>query len=419
MKRTTKYILDKLILISIVFICLSIYLPPLFKSLSLTLIILILIISFISQTHKPKANLNKAFILPIAFYLLHIIGALYSCDKTEAIFDLQVKLPILVLPIIFLFIPKKFLEKDYLSKYSFTILIGLIISIFYCFSSSIIRSIINSTPLISEISYTKLAASRHPSYLSLFASIGLILNYIIPIKDIIKISDIAGKLIKLLIFSLITFFLVMLNSRSGLIGMSIAYIWIIYDMFYNKKERIQSLIAFAIIGLVYISIFNLNILNTRYTNAVEGIKETHTKDHGENSMSQRRFIYVNSLELILEKPIYGQGIGDVKLSLENLYKEKNVEFYSYLNAHNQFLQTTMGLGIMGLLLLVLLFFIPIINIIRSREYYLLTIYLIMGFAFLFESMLERSMGAYFFIIIYLLTNIYSKNHYRKLGYLNI
>ena len=136
-------------------------------------------------------------------------------------------------------------------------------------------------------------------------------------------------------------------------------------------------------------------------------------------MSQRKFIYGSSLNLILEKPLFGQGTGDVRKSLNNLYEKNNVKFYSYLNAHNQFIQTTIALGLIGLIIILLLFIIPIINIIKSREYYLIAIYLIIGFSFLFESMLDRSMGAYFFILIYILSNIYIEDRNTNLRYLNL
>ncbi|MCK9163233.1 MAG: O-antigen ligase family protein [Bacteroidales bacterium] len=419
MKDKTKCLLNKLIFLSILFICLSIYLPPFFKSLSLTILALVLSVSFLLKAYSPKPNLNKAFILPIIFYSLHIIGLFYSSDKSEAIFDLQVKLPILILPLLFLFMPDKFLTKNYLFKYSIAIVIGLIINIFYCFTDGIIRSITNSSTLISEITYTKLSASLHPSYLSLFASVGLILSYIIPLEEMFKIRSNMVRIIKIAIASIITFFILMLNSRSGLIVLTIAYIWIIYDMFFLRKRRYQSIIILLIISISYIAIFNLNALSNRYNTAIESITETHTTNQGANSMSQRKFIYGSSLNLILEKPLFGQGTGDVRKSLNNLYEKNNVKFYSYLNAHNQFIQTTIALGLIGLIIILLLFIIPIINIIKSREYYLIAIYLIIGFSFLFESMLDRSMGAYFFILIYILSNIYIEDRNTNLRYLNL
>ncbi len=419
MKDKTRILFDKSILLSILFVCLSIYLPPFFKSLSLTIFALLLIVSFVSKAYLPKLNLNKAFLLPILFYALHVVGVFYSSDKNEALFDLQVKLPILILPILFLFLPEKFLTKTYLFKYSIAIVIGLIINIFYCFTDGIIRSITNFTPLISEITYTKLSVSLHPSYLSMFASVGLILNYIIPFEEVFKLKEVSVRIIKICIASLITFFILMLNSRSGLIVMTVAYAWIIYNMFFVQKKKAHSIVILILITIFYTTIFNLDILNKRYNTAIESITETQTTNYGSSSMTQRKFIYTSGLKLILEKPVFGQGTGDVRQSLNKIYEESDVHFYSYLNAHNQFLQTNIALGLVGLIILVLLFIIPITKIIRSKEYYLLIIYLIIGFSFLFESMLDRSMGAYFFAIMYVLTNTYLEKKTKSLSYLNL
>ena len=43
---------------------------------------------------------NKAAVLLVAFYLMHVIGLLYTSDFQYALKDLRVKLPILLLPFI-------------------------------------------------------------------------------------------------------------------------------------------------------------------------------------------------------------------------------------------------------------------------------------------------------------------------------
>lgn len=410
MKAKTKNIIDKTFVISIILICLSVYLPPLFKSLSITFLTLLIIISYLSKVYILKFNLNKSNILLLIFYFIHIIGVLYSYDKDEAIFDLEVKLPLIFFPLIFIFIPQKFISKQYFWIGSITIIIGLICNIFYCFGIGIIRSINNSLPLIPEISYTKLSAKLHPSYLSLFASVSLVLTYVIPLKEQFKINNKTNSVIKAILFVIITFFILMLNSKSGIIVMTIAYIWIISNMFFVKKERIISLATLFLIAISYISIFNIEILNVRYSSAIENISEKYATNPNESSMSQRKFIYKNSIKLILEKPMFGQGTGDVRNSLSKLYEASNVQFYSYLNAHNQFIQTTIALGLVGLIILLLLFLSPVINIISQKKYFLLTIFIIIGVSFLFESMLDRNMGSYFFALIYMLSNSYLQDN---------
>ena len=409
MKDKTTKIIDKMIISAIIFICLSIYLPPQFKTLSILLLALILIIIFFSKVYILKPNPNKLILLPILFYSLHIIGLFYSENTKEALFDLEVKLPIIILPILFLFIPPKFLTKENFWKYTIAIIIGLILNILFCFTEGIIRSVSNSSPLISEITYTNLTGNLHPSYLSLFASVALILNYEIPLKDNFQIKETTSAIIKIILSSIITFFILMLNSKTGIIIMAISYIWIIHNMFYVQKKRIKSIIIFLLVLISFTTIYSLDTLSKRHNTAIENITTSQSSKPETSSITQRKFIYKNSIKLILEEPLFGQGIGDVRKSLNKLYEQSNVHFYSYLNAHNQFIQTTIALGLLGLMILLLIFIIPSIIIIKHKQYFLLTIYIIIGISFLFESMLDRNMGSYFFSLIYILSIIYIDN----------
>ncbi len=411
MKYKTKNIIDKYILISMIFICLSIYLPPFFKSISITFLASSIILAYLTKSYSLKLNLNfnKHNLLLLMLYLLYVIGVFYSSDIKEAFFDLEVKLPIIIFPILFLFLPQNFLSKRKFWLYATAIISGLIINIFFCFISGIIRSINDSLPLIPEISYTKLTISSHPSYASLFSSIALILVYRIPSKELFKISKKTNHIIKAISFFIITVFILMLKSRSGFIAMTIVSIWIIFDIFIIEKRKIISLITLFLISILYITIFNLNQFSGRYYNAIDKMSDkTTTNQPNENSMSQRKFIYSNSLNIILEKPFFGYGTGDVKRTLNKLYNKEQTNFKSYLNAHDQFLQTSIALGLIGLILLILVFILPIINMFNQKEYFLVTIFLIIVAGFLFESMLEREMGTYFFGLIYVLSNSYMR-----------
>lgn len=405
MKLKTKYIIDKFVFFSIVFICLSIFLPPFFKPLAITFLAFSTLFAFTTKTYEIKPLFDKKIILFLIFFSLHIIGVFNSSNKDSALFDIQIKLPMLILPLIFIFLPKNFLTKDKFWLYALSIIAGLIITIFYCFSFGIVRAVSNSLPLLPEIIYTKLSANFHPSYLSLFAATGLVLMYKIPLNNIFPNFNKSG-LIKSIIIVLISIFLIMLNSRTGFILMVISYLWILIDMFFVRKRKVLAISTALIVSLSLLLVLNTNILSQRYNNAINNIGQNNNIEPEMSSMSQRNFIYSNSLNLISENIVFGVGTGDVKSTFENLYERENIHFHSYLNAHNQYLQTTIALGLIGLLILLSLFFFPMIKMIREKEFFFLTIFLLIGFSFLFESMLERNMGTYFFSLIYVLSNSY-------------
>jgi O-antigen ligase len=206
----------------------------------------------------------------------------------------------------------------------------------------------------------------------------------------------------------------MLNSRSGLLILIIAYLWILIDLFFVEKKRISALITLFVLIVCGFFILNSNFLSMRYRNAIENIAQEKNINHESNSMSQRSFIYSNSWTLVSKNLVFGVGTGDVKSTFESLYEKENVRFSSYLNAHNQYLQTTIALGMVGLLVLVLVFLFPMIRMLKQKQYFLLIIFLLIGFSYLFESMLERNMGTYFFALIYVLSNSYLSTQKPKL-----
>jgi len=53
------------------------------------------------KTKIDKLKSNRVFYFIFGFYVLHVIGLLYSANLDAGLFDLQVKLSILFLPVIF------------------------------------------------------------------------------------------------------------------------------------------------------------------------------------------------------------------------------------------------------------------------------------------------------------------------------
>ncbi|MBR6776092.1 MAG: hypothetical protein IKM23_10360, partial [Bacteroidales bacterium] len=75
-----------------------------------------------------------------------------------------------------------------------------------------------------------------------------------------------------------------------------------------------------------------------------------------------------------------------------------------LNAHNQFSDTIIAVGVIGLLLLLTFFAYPIYLWIKNKNFDIVffSLLLIIAFNSLFESVLERQMGIMFFVFFYFL-----------------
>ena len=114
----------------------------------------------------------------------------------------------------------------------------------------------------------------------------------------------------------------------------------------------------------------------------------------------RFYIWTGSWEAAKENIPYGVGTGDAKDILKNKYKDKSLEYFynREYNAHNQYLQILLTLGIPGIAVfvsgLLYAFFISI-----KKRYFLYIVFLIIfGLNILTESMLERQAGVVFYAV---------------------
>jgi hypothetical protein len=85
--------------------CLLVFSLPFYRWISTYFIAIWIVTWLIEGNFRKKFIENKRnylLFLPIAFYLLHVISLLYSANKPEAYFDIEVKLSFLLFPVIFL-----------------------------------------------------------------------------------------------------------------------------------------------------------------------------------------------------------------------------------------------------------------------------------------------------------------------------
>lgn len=353
-----KEIIYKLIYPILLFAGFSISLPPFFKSFSLVLLLLLLVINqFVNknQTYFSNiCNLKNPILYLAVFYLLYCIGMFYTTDLKEGFRDLTIKLPLILLPIAICFLPKRIITKKRLWKLFLAFVLGLFV-MQICY---LIKGLFNAFAVegfnVKEILYTKLAAKSHPTYLSLLTSSALVLFYLIPLKHIVKSSKKAFAL-KLVCMLWLSVYNVLLSSRIGVIAMLLAFFVVLFNELVIRRCILNTL-AYLFVCVVFVSSFFVtNNINNRFDKVVEKTQiDKNTDKKVTDSVSQRSFIYKNALELISKSPVFGVGTGDVKTVVQEFYLEKGVNFKTYLNPHNQFIQTTVAIGVVGLIFFILM-----------------------------------------------------------------
>jgi O-antigen ligase len=118
----------------------------------------------------------------------------------------------------------------------------------------------------------------------------------------------------------------------------------------------------------------------------------------EDGTVARKEIWKVSIGLIRQHFIFGVGTGDVKDVFMEAYRQQNLSpiFKKKLNAHNQYFQTFITLGIFGFSLMVACLLVPAYRSLRKEDYLYTLFLLIFAINILFESMLETQAGVVFY-----------------------
>lgn len=339
---------------------------------------------------------SKYFLGFSVLYLLYVLGTFYSSQlltQEGAIFNLEVKLSLLLFPIFFTTIDFSLIHKNFKNKILKAFVIGCLISMILLFNNAVFNYF--KVEGVDSFYYVNLAFIHHPSYLALY------LNFAIAILLYWLTGHFNENSFKrnMAIFLILIFqlFIVLLSSKAGILSVLITYVLMLVYALIQKCK-----VLFYILPLVLVICF-LSTLSffpysySRFYSAESAIEEEPDPNSGESSVA-RIMVWNVALELIKENPVFGVGTGDVEPELMKLYKEKNIKLAmdETLNAHNQYLQTFIALGIAGILVLLASLFIPGFWALREKQLLYLLFLAMFAFNMLVESMLERQAGVVFY-----------------------
>lgn len=355
---------------------------------------LLLVNWIVEADFKTKFNnffKNKLAILFVSLYLIHVIGLMYTNNMESGFFDIQVKLSLLVFPLIF---ASKPLSKVQLSKVFYAFTIGLFYASIYMLSRAVSLYYLENE---MAFFYQEFSALLHTSYISMYmnlAIVWLLIEFFKKEQENIQFS----KLTSILLVVFFTFIIVLLTSKSGLITLSLIYIGILFHLTFVRKKYLVAALGIIIISssLILVSRFAPAVANRM--DSFLGAIHTESSTETTESTSVRMLIWESSNQVIKNNFLFGVGTGDAKDALNTEYSKNNITnaLNHNLNAHNEFYQVFICLGLVGFILLILNIFYPLIYSSKKADYLYVIFLLIVAFNFLSESMLETQAGVMFY-----------------------
>lgn len=368
-----------------------------YKLAPLFLILLSVLIVLKGKKNKlvQLINIRSGAFWAICFFVLHILGMVWTKNTGFGWSDVGMKVSFVVLPVILLFGNFNFSLRDwlfYFTKGLTYLVIGMLV--FSAWRSWYYPED-NNWGYFFE---TEFSIFIHRSYWATYSALAASFVLFEWINH--QQKKINWYLFSWILLSLSTFLTI---SKAGIIIWSfLTIIVIIYYLFSSKKYYILSIIGSATIGLLLFLFFANTRISERFQEIPKAFSHVHTTNNNTVESNEARIVmWSTSLKLIREYWLFGTGTGDVKDALI----QKNLELGNLeiaerrLNAHNQFLNTWLQLGVFGLFSLLMMFVTTWINSNKNHSFYGKLFVLAMVLTMLFESFLETQAGIVPFCIL--------------------
>ena len=350
----------------------------------------------VNKKYKPQ-RFTLLFGLSTVFYFLFIVGLLYTEQLDKGFFDLQVKLAFLVFPIIFFLSGSTLLVENRYRKVLAAFVAGAYASTLLCIGHAAYISL-TTYFTFDHFIYAELSFLLHPSYYAMYLNLAIVICMLYLEKNWKMIS----KLQKVIVASLILYlaiFILFVNSKAGIIITFITFLIILIRLIVVKRRIVLGSVilivliisaAFVWTSVPYVKsrfqgfLISVSSYDKNMTNSIDGT-------------SERILIWKNACIVALEQLPFGAGTGDVNDVLKECYEKNSFAEGAKraFNAHNQYLQTTIAIGIPGLLSLLLILAILFRMGIQKNQDLIFYFALIVTLNFMVESMLETQAGTVF------------------------
>ena len=350
---------------------------------------------------------NKTALFILLFFLIHVISLLYTENLASGKFDIESKLSLLVFPII-MSNSICFYNKKVIDKFFLLFIVGNLFASLYCLFNAFYKwAYLDAS--FQYFTYVDLSHFMHPTYFSMYLSTTLLGCFYLLSKH--KLLFNLRSVFYIFSILLFTVMIYLLSSKAGLIVLCLLIFY--FAKFYFKN--LKKLILMAIVLLLIFS--GIVASNDRFSSIKNSVLNTvqnkTTKSDNYSSSEQRIHVWKSTLELLKDNWLIGISAGDLKYKLtENHYSKKaDPEKEKYLNAHNQYLESFLSVGILGIILLLSWMIYPVLYLDYTYRFIIVGLLIIISINFVFESILNRQEGITFISFFWLL--FASKNQVLK------
>jgi len=335
-----------------------------------------------------SGNLVLLFLAPLLF--IYLIGGLWTEDYSYWFERVQVKIPLLFLPLGF------FAIKDSIDRRSVDLVIVLFISV--CTATSIgsfVYYLLHYKEITESYKHAKTIPTiiEHIRY-SLLLSIACFAAAQAYSHSTILTTTLQKRLVAGMgVFMFV--FLHILSIRSGLLALyATGFVWLLIKVLENGNKKLLWLIP-GVCAFLIAAYFFVPSLHNKVDYMVRDVNRFVTGKSVNNYSDGNRLLSMKiGVEVALEQPVIGVGSGDVQMAMNEVYKNEypDIDQHNWLIPHNQFVYVFTALGFFGLIIFIACLLYPVFNKVVMTD--LLCVSVLVGAytSFLSEATLELQQG---------------------------
>lgn len=406
--KNTKSILTWLVC----FAYIGLFLPIAVSNITIIALLVFCLIKTTPREILRTIKENRFLQIIAALYFLQVIGLLYTDNLKTGFFILEKKISLLLIPVFVLPLFQKF---DVYNNFIFR-RIGYItlISSFYLLGVATFRTfVLHDSQAFYFENFT--SALVHYVYYSMYFACGSLLLIDALFDTLIDKKYAVLIITPLFVYSLA--FLILVASKTGIGVFCLASIFFLYKRIPNKKLFALSLL------LLLTAVSVLFYFNPTTRNRFIGLEQNLSFLKLDDFRGHEVYITDLNMRLLFWKislvhswrdhlVLTGVGTGDCQDYLDSLYALPQYQLYGYIgwDSHNQWVFTFIQLGVIGVLVMALLYGKYFIEAFKRHDVRFLSFLIItIGFSFS-ESILESNKGIVFFALLF---TILSASYYKR------
>lgn len=331
---------------------------------------------------------------PVLLYVLYVIGLAWSVNMDYGFFDLQIKLPLALFPLLFLRLPVEVRKGGGVVVASFVA--GNVIAVMLCCAMVPLHALSAGGQWSSAVFGSDFSLFLHPSYFAMYLAFSLAALLLAPVGAVARPGVRTGMVLVLCLG------IVLCGSKAGWACLPLVLLIVLAFRWRHRSTRrmVLLLIAGSCLGVAVLTAASPNV-RQRVEEAWNAVASPEDRADASTSTEERKLAWNGAKEVIRMHLPFGTGTGDVKDELVATYVRKGYSRMAELrlNAHNQYLQTMATLGWPGILALLGMLVVCMHVFIRMRDVLGVIFILLNAANWAVESMLEVQAGVVFFAFL--------------------